>query len=122
MKPRYAQVSDSFYWRRCVPRPVRRLLLCGFMESVAYHQLVFWHRIKRVSAVKLKRSTEKSGHTYHSARLQLWHEKPPSDSLLPDTASGLTGISQATRARLALQWSRLVIYLGGSDCFITCFG
>ncbi|RPA93893.1 hypothetical protein L873DRAFT_1493901 [Choiromyces venosus 120613-1] len=82
---------------------------------------VYQDLVRRVASVKLKRASEKGSHTYHHARLQLWHENPPADALVTDIASGMTGVSQASRAKFVLRCSRLMIYFGGSGCFLTCF-
>ncbi|PWW73528.1 hypothetical protein C7212DRAFT_217677 [Tuber magnatum] len=90
-------------------------------QRVLTSEDVYQDLVKRVASVKLKPGSGNGTHYYHTARLQLWHEKPPADALVTDADSGMTGVSQATRAKLVLSCSRLMIYFGGSGCFLTCF-
>jgi len=80
--------------------------------------------ISTVAWVKLCKVNSRSTDTYTSVRVQLWHEPRSRRTMSSDTASFVTAgtaISGPVRERVVANSSRLVVFLGRMESFITVF-
>jgi hypothetical protein len=78
--------------------------------------------VKRITIGKLN---SRSKETYSSIRLQIWHEEPSKQKNQSDQASFATAgtaLSGPLRDRIVATSSRLVIFLGRMEEYITMFG
>ncbi|KAK3369176.1 hypothetical protein B0T24DRAFT_631938 [Lasiosphaeria ovina] len=96
--------------------------LCDFQAHLTAEKVVL--DIASVKIVTLSRANTKSRDTYSSVRLQIWHEAEGRKSAQSDVASFVTAgtaLSGPLRERLVASSSRLVIYLGRLNQYITLF-
>lgn len=100
--------------------------LCDFQASLTGEKVVL--DIGSVRMVTLGRASSRSNAHFSSARLQIWHELERRGgcrrSAHSDGASFVTAgttLSGPRRERLVASSSRLVLYLGRSEEYITVF-
>ena len=79
-----------------------------------------------ITSAKLVRLSKdsRSSETYHTVRLQMWHEAELRKSSTSDVASFVTAgtaLSGPLRERLVPNSSRLIVYLGRLGEYVTLF-
>lgn len=95
--------------------------LLDFQEKLTGERVVL--DIGSVRMVTLSR-TGRSSTQYSSARLQIWHEVGGMRTAPSDVASFVTAgttLSGPLRERLVASSSRLMLYLGRTGEYVTCF-
>jgi hypothetical protein len=80
--------------------------------------------ISAVKWLKLAKANSRSSDTFSSVRLQIWHEPRSRRSTQSDTASIITAgtaLSGPIREKVVANSSRLMIFLGRTEGYITVF-
>lgn len=100
--------------------------LCEFQAKLTGEKVVL--DISSVKLVRLSKATKahsRSNETFSSVRVQIWHEEEARRSSQSDVASFVTAgttLSGPLRDRLVPCSSRLIVFLGRLDEYITVFG
>ncbi|KAK4249630.1 hypothetical protein C7999DRAFT_39292 [Corynascus novoguineensis] len=96
--------------------------LFDFQEKLTGERVVL--DIGSVRMVTLSKANSRSSTQYSSARLQIWYEAEGRKSAQSDVASFVTAgtaLSGPLRERLVASSSKLMLYLGRTGEYITCF-
>ncbi|AEO58117.1 hypothetical protein MYCTH_2305210 [Thermothelomyces thermophilus ATCC 42464] len=96
--------------------------LFDFQETLTGEKVVL--DIGSVRMVTLSKANSRSSTQYSSARLQIWHEVEGRRTAQSDVASFVTAgttLSGPLRERLVASSSRLMLYLGRTGEYVTCF-
>ncbi|KAL2168827.1 hypothetical protein VTG60DRAFT_6797 [Thermothelomyces hinnuleus] len=96
--------------------------LFDFQEKLTGEKVVL--DIGSVRMVTLSKANSRSSTQYSSARLQIWHEVEGRRTAQSDVASFVTAgttLSGPLRERLVASSSRLMLYLGRTGEYVTCF-
>jgi hypothetical protein len=96
--------------------------LCEFQAKLTGEKVVL--DISSVKLMKLSKAHSRSSETFSSVRVQIWHEEEGRRSTQSDVASFVTAgttLSGPLRDRLVPSSSRLIVFLGRLDEYITVF-
>ncbi|KAL1875907.1 hypothetical protein VTK73DRAFT_9762 [Phialemonium thermophilum] len=96
--------------------------LCEFQAKLTGEKVVL--DISSAKLLKLRKAHSRSSETFSSIRLQIWHEEDsrrPSQSDVSSFVTAGTTLSGPHRDRLVPRSSRLMVFLGRLDEYVTVF-